>query len=118
VATPFVTRVLTGATGAGSGAWPAKLTLYALVQTLTSAVFLLTTHRLAERGLLRPGAPLRRITLSRARLWPVMGTFGLSIVVVAFTSYAWVCWCLTPFVQWIVARRVRQAAGQRERVAP
>jgi uncharacterized membrane protein len=117
VLTPFVTRVLTGATGAGSGAWPAKLTLYALVQALTSAVFLLMTHRLAERGLLRAAAPLDRIRRSRARLWPVILTFGLSIVVVPFTSYAWICWCLTPVVQALVMRRLRRAPGQPERVA-
>ncbi len=82
------------------------------MQALTSAVFLVMTHRLAERGLLRPGAPLERIRLSRVRLWPVIVTFGISIVVVLFTSYAWVCWCLTPLLQGLLVRRVRRHAGQ------
>ncbi len=97
VITPFATKVLaTGGTDLPANAGNSiQLGVYAAVQTVANAAFLVIVHRMATIADLStlPAAA------ARAAYWRVgslLAGFGLSIPLFAVLDYAWVLWIVAP----------------------
>jgi uncharacterized membrane protein len=96
---PFATRVLNG-----KGAFQVRFTLYAVVQALAGASFLLVMRGIRRHDLLKPGSPPNLIRGSSIRLTGLTLTFLLSIPLVFVTKYAYVFWIAVPLVATLARR--------------
>ena len=99
VITPFATRVLNG-----DGAYQVRFILYALVQSLAAATFLLILWGIWRNDLLREGSPSRLIRSSTARLSGLAATFLLSIPLAFVTPYAYFFWFAVPLAILVIRR--------------
>ena len=96
---PFATRVLNG-----GGAFQVRFTLYAVVQALAGASFLLVMRGIRRHDLLKPGSPPDLIRGSSIRLTGLTLTFLLSIPLVFVTKYAYFFWIAVPLVATLARR--------------
>jgi uncharacterized membrane protein len=90
---PFATRVLNGV-----GAFQVRFILYAVVQALAAASFLLVMRGIQRHNLLKPGSPPNLIHGSSIRLTGLTLTFLLSIPLAFVTQYAYFFWIVVPVV--------------------
>jgi len=100
---PFATRVLNG-----EGAFQVRFILYAVVQALAAASFLLVMRGVRRHDLLKPGSPPNLIRGSSIRLIGLTLTFLLSIPLAFVTRYAYFFWIGVP----LVASFVRRLTGR------
>jgi uncharacterized membrane protein len=93
VVTPFATRVLNG-----EGAFQVRFIVYAVVQALAAASFLLVMRGVRRHDLLKPGSPPNLIRGGSIRLAGLTLTFLLSIPLAFVTQYAYFFWIAVPLV--------------------
>ena len=91
VATPFVTRVLTE-----DGAFAARFTTYAAVQTLSGMFLWLVLRSIVRNDLLRPDVADRTMSATHRRLAAMTAAFLVSIPVALVTHWAYLCWIAVP----------------------
>jgi uncharacterized membrane protein len=96
---PFATRVLNG-----EGAFQVRFILYAVVQALAAASFLLVMRGIRRHDLLKQGSPPNLIRGSSIRLIGLTLTFLLSIPLAFVTHYAYFFWIAVPLVVTFVRR--------------
>jgi uncharacterized membrane protein len=96
---PFATRVLNG-----EGAFQVRFILYAVVQALAAASFLLVMRGVRRHDLLKPGSPPNLIRGSSIRLIGLTLTFLLSIPLAFVTHYAYFFWIAVPLAATFVRR--------------
>lgn len=111
VLTPFAARVLVG-----DQVFAGRFSIYAGVQALAAAFFLLAVRAIDRRGLAREGTPRAVFTRSYERLATVSAAFAVSIPVAFFTQWAYLCWGIIPLAPRVrnlatyLRRRTRRAA--------
>ena len=111
VLTPFATRVIVA-----DGAFAERFTIYAAVQGLAAAVFLLAVIEMDRHHLLREGTDRGLVTRNYHRLSVMAGAFLVSIPIAYATRWAYACWIAVP-VLWRVRTLVvrwRGAMGRRQ----
>jgi uncharacterized membrane protein len=103
---PYVTRVL-----AGAGAFGVRFSLYALIQMITIAVFVLMRRHIRGHELLRPGATIS--VADDVSFLAVAAAFAVSIPIALVSRSQWT------YLVWVAAvfaarayRRVRDPLGQ------
>jgi uncharacterized membrane protein len=99
VITPFATKVISG-----DGAYQARFGFYAVIQALSSLLFLGMIWWIRRAKLYRPGTPLRQFN---AQIWvsaSLAAGFLISIPLSFVTGHSWVCWIVVPLLRGIVMR--------------
>lgn len=108
IITPYVTRVLEGA-----GAFGVRFSLYAVIQVITIAAFVVMRRHIRDHELLRPGATTSLATADDVSFMAVATAFAISIPIAVVTGSQ-----LT-YLVWVAAafgarafRRLRDPLGQ------
>lgn len=99
VITPFATKVISG-----DGAYQVRFGFYALVQALTSLLFMLMIWWIRRARLYRPGTPMRSLDVQLLVSGSLVIAFLLSIPVSSVTGYSWVCWIVVPLLRGLILR--------------
>ncbi|MFF7334004.1 TMEM175 family protein [Streptomyces sp. NPDC090306] len=106
---PFATKVL-----AGDGGFELRFGFYALLQSLTSLVFVLVVLHTRRAGLHVPGTPRSAFTTRLVHSASVVLCFAVSVPVsIAVGEWAYFCWAAIPFgsAAGMAFTRRRWAAG-------
>ncbi len=109
VLTPFATRMIVA-----EGAFAPRFAIYAAIQALATAAFLLSVYEMDRHHLVREGTDRATFRRSYRRL-SVMGlAFLVSIPIAYLTHWAYLCWVAIPFV-WRLHDLVERLAHRRRR---
>ncbi|MFD5650235.1 TMEM175 family protein [Streptomyces sp. NPDC127039] len=110
VLVPFTTRLITA-----DGAFPARFSLYAIVQVLASALVALMIREVHREHLYDTDVLPRSLARSRVRSICLATVFGVSVPVSFLTTGtgAYLCWLAAPLVL-AVAQRVQNRAPTRD----
>ncbi len=102
---PFAARLLAASGGTTRSAHAILFSVYAVLQLVSSVLFLVMVHHVDRTGLLATDAPpdLRR-RVDRQTIAMLVG-FALSIPVLFLTPWGWVLWVITPVLGERVLRR-------------
>jgi uncharacterized membrane protein len=125
VITPFVTRIISESQDAPPGqtdtSQPLRFALYAVVQVVTDAVFMLMVLRMQRRNLFRANAPASLAFECYLAAGVFAAAFGLSIPLFFITHYAWILWIVVPVGTAVWRRRIkphRRTRSARTRPSP
>jgi uncharacterized membrane protein len=117
VITPFVTRIISEGPDAPPGqtdtSQPLRFALYAVVQVVTDAVYMLMVLRMQRRKLFRPNAPASLAFDCYLGAGAFGAAFGLSIPLFFVTRYAWILWIVIPVGTGIWHRRIQPRRRRR-----
>ncbi|MCO6003538.1 TMEM175 family protein [Actinoallomurus purpureus] len=96
---PFATKIL-----AGDGAFQLRFGFYALIETVTSLLFLLMAWHVRRAGLAAQGTPPERFTDAMLRSGAIAACFAVSIPVAFAGDWAYLCWIATVAVTRLATR--------------
>ncbi|MEU8630592.1 TMEM175 family protein [Amycolatopsis sp. NPDC048633] len=102
---PFATKVI-----AEDGGFEFRFVLYALVQVVALALFLVMTRQIQRQHLHRADTPPELFGEFYRGLGTMIAAFAVSIPVAFFTHWAYACWIVIPFVGNLLFRLRRPAA--------
>lgn len=99
VITPFATKVISG-----DGAYQVRFGFYALVQALSSLLFMAMIWWIRRATLYRPGTPMRQLDTQLLVSASLAAGFLISIPLSFVTGHSWVCWIVVPLLRGILLR--------------
>jgi len=102
---PFATKVI-----AEDGGFEFRFVLYALVQVVALALFVLMTGQIQRHHLHRADTPPELFGEFYRGLGTMIAAFAVSIPVAFFTNWAYACWFVIPLVGSLLFRLRRPAA--------
>jgi uncharacterized membrane protein len=102
---PFATKVI-----AEDGGFEFRFVLYALVQVVALALFLVMTRQIQQHHLHRADTPPEPFGEFYRGLGTMIAAFAVSIPVAFVTHWAYACWVVIPFVGNLLFRLRRPAA--------
>jgi uncharacterized membrane protein len=105
VVTPFATKVI-----GGDGAFQARFSFYAAVQTIASLILLAMAWHIRRAKLYREGTPPESLSRSMIRPGVIAAAFAVSIPISFATQAAYVCWVAVPFLVRLAMRWTRRSA--------
>ncbi|MEV6644769.1 TMEM175 family protein [Amycolatopsis sp. NPDC051371] len=102
---PFATKVI-----ADDGGFEFRFVLYALVQVVALALYLVMTRQIQRHDLHRADTPPELFGEFYRGLGTMIAAFAVSIPVAFVTHWAYACWLVIPFVGNLLFRLRRPAA--------
>lgn len=102
---PFATKVI-----AEDGGFEFRFVLYALVQVIALALFLVMTRQIQRYHLYRADTPPELFGESYRGLGTMITAFAVSIPIAFLTQWAYACWIVIPFVGNLLFRLRRPSA--------
>jgi TMEM175 potassium channel family protein len=96
---PFATKIL-----GGDGAFQLRFGFYALIETVTSLLFLLMVWHVRRAGLAAEGTPPERFTVAMLRSGTIAACFAVSIPVAFAGDWAYLCWVAAVVVTRLTTR--------------
>ncbi|MEV0403117.1 TMEM175 family protein [Actinoallomurus sp. NPDC050550] len=100
---PFATKVI-----AGDGAFQLRFGFYALLETVTSLLFLLMAWHVRRAGLATEGTPPERFTDAMLHSGAIAACFAVSIPVAFAGGWAYLCWVAAAVVTRLATRVTRR----------